>query len=364
MPEKRTGLPASTPPRGRGAGLNPDNRFHRHTTEPVDDGWIRDDDPTTLETRVSVDASRTVLTRNRSPDVPFDQSVNPYRGCEHGCIYCFARPSHAELGFSAGLDFETELIAKPRAPELLARALARPGYAVAPIAIGTNTDPYQPIERVWQVMRNLLKVLAAHRHPVTITTKGTLVTRDLDILAAMAADGLVQVSVSLTTLENRLSRAMEPRAAAPKRRLAIIRQLAGAGVPVGASIAPVIPGLTDHEMEALMEAGAQAGATSASFIMLRLPREVSPLFRDWLERFYPDRYNKIMGKVREMHGGRDYDSRWGHRLRGEGPVAALIARRFELAARRLGLETSRHALRSDLFRVPPRSGEQLSLFGG
>ena len=346
--------------RGRGAGSNPANRYDQLRAMRTDDGWEREADAP-VRTTVDIDSSRTVLARNTSPDVPFDRSINPYRGCEHGCIYCFARPTHAHLGYSPGLDFETKLLVKPNAAELLAQALRKPGYKVAPIAIGTNTDPYQPIEREWRIMRGVLQVLWEHRHPVTITTKGSLLTRDTDILRKLAREDLVRVSVSLTTLDNKLSRAMEPRCAAPARRLAMVRELARSGVPVGVGLAPVVPGLTDHEIEHLVRAGAEAGADFASFIMLRLPLEVAPLFEDWLEREFPNRAAKIMARVREMHGGKAYDSKWFKRLRGEGVHASLIARRFELARQKHGLEVERTRLRCDLFRVPPRSGDQLTL---
>ncbi len=349
--------------RGRGAAVNPAGRFERHAREAFDDGWESEDDPPPLRTEVAVDASRSVLVRNSSPDVPFDRSVNPYRGCEHGCVYCFARPTHAQLGLSPGLDFETRLTAKPDAPRLLEAALRKPGYRVAPIALGTNTDPYQPVERRWRVMRGILEVLSQYRHPVTITTKGALVTRDLDILGEMGRAGLARVQVSLTSLDPRLSRAMEPRAASPGRRLAAIRALAGAGVPVGINVAPVIPALNDHEIERLVEAGAAAGAEGAGYIVLRLPLEVAPLFREWLERAFPDRAARVMRAVRELHGGRDYDPAWGRRMKGEGVLARLIARRFEAARRRHGLDGPDRRLRTDLFRPPPRAGDQLDLFG-
>ena len=347
--------------RGRGAASNAAGRFERLAREAEDDGWSAEEALPPRRTEVQVDASRTILARNTSPDVPFDRSINPYRGCEHGCIYCFARPTHAQLGLSPGLDFETRLTVKPRAPELLAEALRRPGYRPRTIAIGTNTDPYQPIEREHRIMRRVLEVLAAHRHPVAIVTKGALVTRDLDILSEMAREGLARVGVSLTTLDHRLGRRMEPRAAAPSRRLAAMRELASAGVPVTVMVAPVVPALTDHELEALLEAGAKAGASAASWIMLRLPLEVADLFREWLAEHYPNRAKRVIGRVRETHGGRDYDPRWGKRMRGEGPHAELIARRFEAAVRRLGLDAPRPALRTDLFRVPARGGDQLSL---
>jgi DNA repair photolyase len=287
--------------------------------------------------------------------------VNPYRGCEHGCIYCFARPSHAHLGLSPGLDFETRLVVKPRAAELLEAAMRKPGYEVKPVAIGTNTDPYQPIERDHRIMRQVLEVLEAFRHPVTITTKGAAVTDDLDILGRMGRQGLAHVTLSLTTLDARLSRRLEPRAAAPGRRVAAIRMLAKAGVPVGVNLAPVIPGLTDHELERLMAAAAEAGARSVSYTVLRLPLEVAPLFREWLEREYPDRARRVMGLVREMHGGRDYDPAWGRRLKGEGVHAKLLARRFERALSEHGLAHGWPALRTDLFAPPARPGDQLDL---
>ncbi|MEM6946296.1 MAG: PA0069 family radical SAM protein, partial [Pseudomonadota bacterium] len=311
-------------------------------------------------TTVSIDRSRSVLTRNTSPDVPFDRSVNPYRGCEHGCVYCFARPSHAQLGFSPGLDFETQLVVKPEAPALLEKALRKPRYSVAPIAIGTNTDPYQPIEREYRVMRGVLGVLEAFAHPVCITTKGAAVVDDVDILGRMGRRGLAQVTLSLTTLDRKLSRSLEPRAASPGRRLAAIKTLADAGVPVRVNLAPIIPGLTDHELEALIEAAARAGATAANYTMLRLPLEVATLFRDWLARERPDRANRVMSLVRDVHGGRDYDATWGRRLRGEGVHARLVARRFEIACRRHGLGEQK-PLRTDLFAPPPRPGDQLAL---
>jgi DNA repair photolyase len=349
--------------RGRGAAVNPTGRFERLRAERVDDGWEIEEELAPIRTEVAVDSSRSVLVRNTSPDLPFDRSVNPYRGCEHGCTYCFARPSHAQLGLSPGLDFETRLVAKPEAPRLLEAAIRRPGYRVAPIAIGTNTDPYQPIEKEWRIMRGVLEVLRDHNHPVMITTKGSLVTRDLDILGPMGRAGLAHVQVSLTTLDARLSRAMEPRAAGPGRRLEMIRALAREGVPVGVNLAPVIPALKDHEIERLLEAAAGAGAARAGYIALRLPLEVAGLFREWLERYCPDRAGRVLGRVRELHGGRDYDPAFGKRMTGEGVHARLIARRFEAGCRRFGLATGGRDLRCDLFRPPPRAGDQLSLFG-
>ena len=348
--------------KGRGARSNAPSRFEAHAREAVDDGWAPEDDLPPLRTEVSVERPRSVITRNTSPDLSFDRSINPYRGCEHGCTYCFARPSHAWLGLSPGLDFETKLIARPDAPEVLARELARSGYRPATIAIGTNTDPYQPIERDYRVMRRLLEVLAAHNHPVAIVTKGTLIERDLDILAPMAARGLAKVGISVTSLDPGLSRAMEPRCPLPARRIGTIRRLAEAGIPVRVMVSPVVPGLTDHETEAILEAAAEAGATAASAILLRLPREVATLFREWLANAVPGKAAKVIARVREAHGGRDYDPEWGKRLRGEGAFAELHRHRFLIACKRLGLSEELGALRTDLFAVPPKPGDQLELF--
>ncbi|GKY87994.1 PA0069 family radical SAM protein [Sinisalibacter aestuarii] len=347
--------------RGRGAATNETGRYERETRVAVADGWERDA-PAILRTVTREERPRRAITRNSSPDVAFDRSLNPYRGCEHGCIYCFARPSHAWLGLSPGLDFETRLVVRPGIGAVLARELARPSYRPGVLAIGTNTDPYQPVERDARAMRGVLEVLAAHRHPVAIVTRGALIERDLDILSEMAGQGLVQVGVSVTTLDAALARRMEPRAPAPARRLAMIRALSEAGIPVRAMVAPVIPALTDPELEAILAAGAQAGARAASWIMLRLPREVSPLFRDWLDEHYHGRAARVMARLREMHGGQDYRADWGHRMRGEGPYAELIGQRFRLAVKRLGLATGLPALRTDLFRVPPKVGDQLDLF--
>ncbi|MEL7344324.1 MAG: PA0069 family radical SAM protein [Pseudomonadota bacterium] len=347
--------------KGRGAVSNSAGRYEAYRAEPVDDGWYQDDVPP-LKTNVSIERPRSVITRNASPDLSFDRSINPYRGCEHGCVYCFARPSHAWLGLSPGLDFETELVARPEAPQVLERELARKTYRPDVIAIGTNTDPYQPIEKEYRIMRGILEVLEAHQHPVTVTTKGTLIERDIDILARMAERGLARVGFSVTTLDPAVSRAMEPRVPNPARRLETIRRLTGAGIPVRVMVSPVIPALTDHEMEAIMSAAADAGADSASWVMLRLPLEVSPIFRAWVTQAFPDRAGRIMGRVRELHGGKDYVADWGRRMRGEGPFADLMAHRFKVAQRRLGLAEHTPALRRDLFKVPPRAGDQLSLF--
>jgi DNA repair photolyase len=302
-----------------------------------------------------------MITYVRSPDLPFDRSINPYRGCEHGCVYCFARPSHAYLGLSPGLDFETRLIARPDAPQVLRRELAARRYQPAPLAIGTNTDPYQPIEKEHRIMRACLEVLAEARHPVAIVTKGSLIERDLDILAPMARQGLLRVGISVTTLDAQLSRLMEPRAPGPKRRLRSIRRLAQAGVPVRVMASPIIPALTDPELEAILTAGRDAGARHASWIMLRLPGEVAPLVQEWLAAHFPDRAERILNRLREMHGGKLYDSRWHKRMRGEGPYAAMIAQRFDLAVKRLGLARHAPQMRCDLFRPPVLPGAQMRL---
>jgi DNA repair photolyase len=355
--------PASLRAPGRGAVTNRAGRFEPHAREEVEDGWdLQEEDLPPLRTEVRLERPRTVITRNTSPDVPFDRSINPYRGCEHGCIYCFARPSHAWLGMSPGLDFETKLVARPEAPAVLARELARKGYVPEVIAIGTNTDPYQPIEAEHRVMRGLLEVLRDHRHPVTVVTKGALIERDTDILGEMGRMGLARVGISVTTLDPALSRKMEPRAPAPARRLAAIRRLTEAGCPVRVMVAPVVPALTDHELEPILAAAKEAGAVAGSWIMLRLPLEVAELFREWLARHCPDRAARVMNRVRELHGGRDYDPEWGKRMRGEGPFADLMRARFRVAVRRLGLDAALPPLRTDLFRVPPRAGDQLSLF--
>ncbi|HRO13375.1 PA0069 family radical SAM protein, partial [Amaricoccus sp.] len=336
---------------GRGAASNRVGRFEPYARVRVDDGWVVEAEAT-VRTEVAIERPRSVITRNTSPDVGFDRSINPYRGCEHGCIYCFARPSHAWLGLSPGLDFETRLVARPAAPRVLVAELSRRGYRVAPIALGTNTDPYQPIEKRFGIMRGILEVLRDFGHPVTVVTKGTLVERDADILGEMGRQGLARVGVSVTTLERKVARAMEPRAPAPERRLKVIRTLSDAGCPVRVMMAPVVPGLTDHEIEAVLGAARDAGAVAASYVALRLPREVAGLFREWLAEAFPERAAKVMNQVREMHGGRDYDAAWGKRMRGEGVRAELISRRFRAARARLGLDRDLAPLRTDLFRVP------------
>lgn len=347
---------------GRAAGTNPGNRFESHVRAPFHDGWPGEDELPPLRTEVSIERPRRVITRNNSPDIGFSRSINPYRGCEHGCIYCFARPTHAFLGMSPGLDFESRLVARPEAPEILERELRARSYRPAVIAMGTNTDPYQPIEREHRIVRRILETLRECRHPVAIVTKGTLIERDADILGEMGRLGLARVGISVTTLDAKLGRKMEPRAPAPKRRLETIRRLAEAGCPVRVMVAPVVPALTDHELEDILARAAAAGATAASWIMLRLPLEVSPLFREWLAEHYPDRAKRVMGRVRELHGGRDYDPAWGRRLTGQGVFAEMVARRFAIAARRLGLAAKLPPLRTDLFRRPVRAGDQLALF--
>ena len=327
-----------------------------------DDGWDLDEEERLIRTEVRAERARSAISYNRSPDLPFDRSINPYRGCEHGCIYCFARPTHAFLNLSPGLDFETKLIARPGIGAVLERELRAKGYKVATVAIGTNTDPYQPVEAEHRVMREVLEVLAAFGHPVAITTKGTLIERDLDILAPMAARGLVRVGISVATLDPELARKMEPRAPSPARRLEVIRRLSGAGVSVRVMAAPLVPGLTDHEMEAILQAAKGAGARAASYIALRLPLEVSGLFQDWLARHCPDRAGKVMARVRELYGGKDYDATWGQRFRGTGPWADLMAKRFQTTVARLELERVLPPLRCDLFDPPGRVGDQLTLF--
>ena len=347
---------------GRAAASNTVGRFEATGRETFDDGWDLPFEDRVLRTEVSEERPRSAITRNTSPDVGFDRSINPYRGCEHGCIYCFARPSHAYLGLSPGLDFETRLIARPGIADVLATDLRARSYRPAPIAIGTNTDPYQPIEAEHGLMRQLLEVLRDFRHPVQIVTKGTIIERDVDILSDMARQGLVRVGISVTTLDDSLSRRMEPRVPRPMRRIAVIRTLASAGIPVRIMVSPVIPALTDHETEAILAAGADAGACAASSITLRLPREVAGLFRDWVAEAYPDRAARIMGRVRELHGGRDYDPAFGKRMTGEGIWADLHRQRVSLAMKKLGLAADLPPLRTDLFAPPIRKGDQLSLF--
>jgi DNA repair photolyase len=366
------------PTKGRGAVSNRSGRFERETRHRVDDGWTvpvesptpdpaaeatpnDDDELPPLRTTLFVDTARTIIARNDSPDIPFDRSINPYRGCEHGCVYCFARPTHAYYGLSPGLDFETKLFHKPAAPALLEAELRRPGYHPQVMAMGTNTDPYQPIERELRLTRSILEVLAAFNHPVGIVTKSALVARDIDILGAMAERSLSAVAVSITTLDRDLARRLEPRAPTPPRRLETIRQLAKAGIPVGVMSSPMIPGLNDHAMESILEAAAEAGATTAGWTMLRLPLEIADLFKEWLEAHAPDRAKRVLSLVRQTRGGALYKSDWGERMRGVGPVADLLARRFAIACKRLGLNQRRWSLDTSQFAVPPASGDQLRL---
>jgi DNA repair photolyase len=347
--------------RGRGARSNRAGRYESELREAFDDGWESLGELEPFKTQVAREVARSIIASNDSPDVGFDQSINPYRGCEHGCIYCYARPTHAWLGHSPGLDFETKLYAKVNAAELLERELAHPRYQPKVIALGAVTDPYQPIEREHGITRAVLEVLEAARHPVGIVTKSALVVRDVDILARLAERGLVKVAMSVTTLDRTVARKMEPRAATPPRRLEAIRALAAAGVPVGVMAAPIVPAINDSEIERILQAGRDAGATEAGFVLLRLPLELKELFREWLATEFPDRAARVISILRSMHGGKDYVSTFGVRQRGTGPFAEQIATRFRLAVRRLGLNERHLKLRTDLFRRPVPRGGQLSL---
>jgi len=348
--------------RGRGTQSNATGRYEPLARVAFDDGWRSLEDLPAFKTTVQVDATRKILTRNDSPDISFDRSINPYRGCEHGCVYCFARPTHAYLGLSPGLDFESKLFVKPEAAELLERELSAPGYEPRIIAIGTNTDPYQPIDRRYQVMRRILEVLDKAGHPVGIVTKSALVLRDLDILARMAERRLAKVALSVTTLDAQLARTMEPRAATPMRRLETLRRLSQAGVPTTVMVAPIIPALNDQEVERILDAAAAAGVKEAGYVLLRLPLEVRDLFREWLMTNYPDRYRHVFKLIRDMRGGKDYDSSWGKRMKGSGPYAWMIGRRFEMACEKFGLNTKKVSLTTDHFQPPRPGAQQLSLF--
>jgi len=348
--------------RGRGAVSNASGRYEPLARIAFDDGWQGLEDLPPFKTSVGVDATRRIITRNDSPDISFDRSINPYRGCEHGCVYCFARPTHAFLGLSPGLDFESKLFMKPNAPELLERELSAPGYVPRVIAIGTNTDPYQPIERSHQIMRRILEVLERAGHPVGIVTKSALVLRDLDILARMAKRDLVKVALSVTTLDAKLARTMEPRASTPPRRLEALRQLVQAGVPASAMVAPVIPALNDAEIERILEAVAAAGVRHAGYVLLRLPLEVRDLFREWLMANFPDRYRHVFKLIRDTRAGKDYDSTFGKRMTGSGPIAWMIGRRFEVACERLGFNVTKVKITTEHFRPLFPASEQLSLF--
>lgn len=349
--------------KGRGARSNATGRYEPETVEVFDDGWTGEDEAVApLRTTVTPERARTIITRNSSPDVGFDRSINPYRGCEHGCIYCYARPAHAYMGLSPGLDFESRLFWKSGAAGLLEQELAKPRYICRHIHIGGNTDPYQPVERELKATRSVLEVLQRFNHPLSIITKSVLIARDADILGAMGREGLASALVSITTLDRKLARAMEPRASTPAKRLEAISRLADAGCPVGVGFAPVIPGLNDHELEAVLEAAAKAGATSAMYVTLRLPLEIKDLFREWLNDARPDRAARVMSLVRQTRRGRDYDPEWSHRMKGEGPVAELIATRFRAALKRYGLDGPRPALDTSRFRIPADMKKQLDLF--
>ncbi|TVQ32808.1 MAG: PA0069 family radical SAM protein [Wenzhouxiangella sp.] len=347
----------------RGAQSNPDNRFVRQRSQVVDDGWARElEELPRLETQVTAEMARTVISRNQSPDVPVEQSINPYRGCEHGCVYCFARPSHSYLDLSPGLDFETRLFYKANAVERLENELRKPGYVCKPIALGINTDAYQPIERKIGLTRRLLELLYEHRHPVSLLTKGVTILRDLDILQDMARDNLVSVAVSITTLNHDLKRRLEPRTASPVARLNILSKLRDIGIQPGVMVAPIIPAINDAELEKILERAAGAGASRAGYVVLRLPHELKDLFADWLKTHYPDRASHVTSLIHQLHGGRAYDSSFGKRQTGSGTLAELIARRFELARRRFGLDQdSATALNTTLFRKPSRHGDQFKL---
>jgi DNA repair photolyase len=348
--------------RGRGARSNHGGRFEAESREDFDDGWEGLGDLDVFKTEVQEETARTIITRNDSPDISFDRSINAYRGCEHGCVYCYARPTHCYLGHSAGLDFETKLYAKTNAAKLLEQELAHPHYEPKVIALGTNTDPYQPIEREYGITRSILEVLERTSHPVGIVTKSALVVRDIDILERMAARGLAKVALSVTTVDRRLARAMEPRAATAEKRLEAIGKLSDAGIPVGVMVAPIIPGLNDHEIESILEAAYAAGARKAGYVLLRLPLELKEIFREWLATEFPDRAQRVLSLLQSMHGGKDYVADFGLRQRGRGPYADQIAKRFRLALKRLGLNIDRQDLRCDLFQAPVLAGQQMQLF--
>ena len=348
--------------RGRGSNANPAGRYEPIGREAAYDGWDLIEEPASLRTEVTLEKPRTIIAKNDSPDIGFDRSINPYRGCEHGCVYCFARPSHAYQGLSPGLDFETKLFAKPNAAELLRKELGAANYAPRTMALGTNTDPYQPIEKRYRITRAILEVLEAAGHPVGIVTKSALVTRDIDILSRMADRGLAKVAISVTTLDPKLARCMEPRAATPTKRLSAIRTLAEAGIPVTVLVAPVIPALNDHEIEGVLRAAYAAGAREAGYVLLRLPHELKGLVRDWLAEHYPDRMKHVLSLVESTRDGKLYDAGWGQRQTGTGPYAWMIGRRFETAAARIGFNKERRSLRTDLFVPPAKETAQLALF--
>jgi DNA repair photolyase len=350
--------------KGRGAASNDSGRFEPEKRVPFDDGWgAADEEPMPLATTLSVDSTRTIIARNDSPDIGFDRSINPYRGCEHGCIYCYARPSHAYLGLSPGLDFESRLFYKPQAASLLAAELRKKGYSCRPIALGSNTDPYQPVERRLGITRSILEVLRDFRHPVTIVSKSALIQRDIDILSEMAKDRLAIVTISVTTLDRTLARRMEPRASTPERRLETITALAAAGIPSGVLTAPMIPALNDSEMEAILERARAAGAASAGYTLLRLPLELKSLFKEWLEEHFPAKSAHVLSLVAQTHGGRLYDSTWSKRMTGIGPYADMLRLRFDRACRELGFDQrTTRPLDTTRFQPPSQTGDQLALF--
>jgi DNA repair photolyase len=358
-----TQLPLPQGARGRGARSNRSGRFEAVERVEFDDGWTEHEAPAQIKTTLTPLRSKTIITRNTSPDIGFDRSINPYVGCSHGCIYCYARPAHAYMGLSPGLDFESRLFFKPEGPRLLEQELAARKYVCKRIHIGGNTDPYQPDEREHRITRGLLEVLQRFNQPFSIITKSNLITRDADILGPMGQAGLATAFISITTLDRDLARAMEPRAATPQRRLDAIKVLADAGVPVGVGFAPVIPGLNDHELEAVLEAAAKAGASTAMYVTLRLPLEIKDLFQEWLAHARPDRAARVMSLVRQTRGGKDYDADWSQRMKGTGPVAELISARFKAAVKRYGLDGERHQLDTSQFRVPADARPQLELFG-
>src|SRR3984893_9463601 len=348
--------------RGRGAVTNTSGRYEAKAKVLFDDGWQSLEELPPFKTETTIEKPRKILTRNDSPDIGFDRSINPYRGCEHGCIYCFARPTHAYQGLSPGLDFESKLFVKPDAADLLVRELAAQNYSPEVIAMGTNTDPYQPIERKWRVTRKILEVLRDAGHPVAIVTKSGLVARDIDILSDMARRNLARGALSVTTLDPKLARVMEPRAATPSLRLGTIRQLSEAGIPSAVMVAPIVPAINDSEVERILDAAAAAGAQSAGYVMLRMPLEIKDLFRQWLKENFPDKHDHVISLVRSLHGGKDYDSSWGHRQTGAGPSAWSIGRRFELACKRIGLNKKRASLTTAHFQPPRMKKNQLDLF--
>jgi DNA repair photolyase len=356
---KLTSLPQLE--RGRGARSNPTHRYAEHDLEFFDDGWESLAELPPLKTEIFVESPKIIITRNNSPDISFDRSINSYRGCENGCTYCYARPAHAYMGLSPGLDFESKLFIKPTAAALLREELLDPSYESRTIALGANTDPYQPIERQYRITRSVIEVLSEFKHPFGIVTKSALVTRDIDLLAPLAQQGLVKVALSVTTLDGKLARAMEPRASTPAKRLAAIEALAKAGIPTVVMMGPVIPGLNDHEIENILKAASAAGASEAGYTMLRLPFEVKGIFKDWLEKAYPDKYQRVMAQLREVRAGRESDPNFGTRHTGTGPAAWLVGRRFQLACQRFGLNRTRLKLRTDLFKRPMQPGQQMEL---